>query len=352
MGFQLFNITFPSIDMKFKFTFLLIFFVYLTSNAQSKNCNGDCENGKGTYVDPSGNRYEGTWVKGVKNGNFKYYYSNGDKFDGVVVNDIIDGEGDYETSDFILKGKLLQINSENNSYRIVLNGVGKKIKQNGDFEKGIFKDNKLNGEGEKQVGRQFAKGFFVDGKLEDLNGYLKSENGNIYTGGFSNGSPNGKGKLTYPAGAFLQGNWLNGKCIDCQSNGIKKTNTIDLIPDNNGGYNVSVNFEGQLTINMMFDTGAHLVLLKKEHFESLLAEGKIKGPGIQTSFMDAGGNNNPTDVYIISKLTIGKYELHDVACAINKKSTGAPNLFGMSAIRKLGKSIKIDLENNYLEVSQ
>jgi clan AA aspartic protease (TIGR02281 family) len=125
-----------------------------------------------------------------------------------------------------------------------------------------------------------------------------------------------------------------------------------LIPDTNGGYNVSVNFEGQLTINMMFDTGAHLVLLKKEHFESLLAEGKIKGPSIQTSSLDAGGNINPIDVYILSKLTIGKYEIHNVACAINKKPTGAPNLLGMSAIRKLGKSIKIDLENNYLEVNQ
>lgn len=337
--------------MKLQFTFLLIFFVYLTSNAQSNNCIGDCENGKGTYVDSKGNRYEGTWTNGHRNGNFRYFLSNGNKFEGIVVNNIIDGEGVYETSEYIQKGILLQVKVENNLTQIMLNGRGERIWRDGDFEKGIFKNDKLNGLGEKQTGRQIEKGIFVNGKLEG-EGILKYENGNTHVGNFSNGSPNGKGKLTYPAGAFLQGNWLNGKCIDCQSNGIKKTNTIDLIPDNSGGFNVSVNFEGQLTINMMFDTGAHLVLLKKEHFESLLAEGKIKGPGIQTSFKDAGGNNNPTDVYVISKLTIGKYELHDVACAINKKSTGAPNLFGMSAIRKLGKSIKIDLENNYLEVSQ
>lgn len=335
--------------MKIKFTFLLLFFVYLTSNAQSNNCIGDCENGKGTYVDSKGNRYEGTWTNGHRNGNFKYFYSNGNKFEGIVVNDIIDGEGVYEFSEYTLKGKLLQINSENNSYQIIINGNGEMIKPNGDFEKGIFKNNKLNGLGEQQIGRQIKRGKFVEGLIEG-EGYLKYESGSIYKGNFLKGSPNGKGRLTYLAGGFKEGTWLNGECIDCQSRVTKNLNSIDLIPDNSGGYNVSVNFEGQLTINMMFDTGAHLVLLKKEHFDSLLAEGKIKGPGIQTSFKDAGGNNNPAEVYILSKLTIGKYEIHDVACAINKKSTGAPNLFGMSAIRKLGKSIKIDLENNYLEV--
>jgi hypothetical protein len=332
--------------MKFKFTILLIFIAYLTSNAQSKNCIGDCENGKGTYVDSKGNRYEGTWTNGHRNGNFRYFFSNGDKFEGIVINDIIDGEGVYETSKGTLRGRLLQVNNT-----ILINGKGEKIKQNGDFEKGIFKNNELNGLGEEQIGRQIKRGNFIDGLLEG-EGYLKYENGSTYKGNFLNGSPNGKGRLTYLAGGFKQGNWLNGECIDCQSKNTKSSNAIDLLPDNLGGFNVSVNFEGQLTINMMFDTGAHLVLLKKEHFDSLLAEGKIKGPGIQTSFIDAGGNNNPTDVYIISKLTIGKYELHDVACAINKKSTGAPNLFGMSAIRKLGKSIKINLEHNYLEIEQ
>jgi clan AA aspartic protease (TIGR02281 family) len=262
------------------------------------------------------------------NGKFKYFFSNGDKFEGIVVNDIIDGEGIYETSNGIMKGQLLEVKVDNTSSKII-----------------------LNGQGERQVGRQIQKGFFVEDLLEG-EGYLKYESGSVYQGNFSKGLPNGKGTQTYAAGAFLQGTWLNGKCIDCQSNSSKGSNTIDLIPDNNGGFSVSVNFEGQLTINMMFDTGAHKVLLKKEHFDSLLAEGKIKGESRQASYKDAGGNTNQATIYKIGKLTVGKYVLQDVECAVNQNSSNTPNLFGMSAIRKLGKSIKIDLENNYLQVNQ
>jgi len=325
--------------------------VQLSTNAQSNNCIGDCENGKGTKIDAKGNRFEGTWINRIKNGNFRYFFANGDKFEGNVLNDLVDGEGIFETSKSILKGKLLQVKLENNFSQIILNGKGERLWQDGNFEKGLFKDDKLNGLGEVQNGRQLKKGTFINGLLEG-EGFLKYESGNIYTGNFLKGSPNGKGRLTYPAGGFKQGNWLNGECIDCQSRITKSSDAIDLIPDDFGGFNVSVNFEGQLTINMMFDTGAHLVLLKKEHFESLLAEGKIKGEKRQASYKDAGGNINPTTIYKIGKLTIGKYILRDVECFVNEKSSNSPNLFGMSAIRKLGKSIKIDLENNYLEVNQ
>ena len=334
--------------------FILIL-IFLSFNfvliAQKSICQGDCENGFGILITSSGNRYEGNWKNGIKHGKFKYLFSNGTKFEGEVKDGLINGMGVYETLEYKLVGQLIQIKEDDNTYITLLNGSGEIIWKNGNFEKGIFINNVLNGRGERQFGSQYEKGTFVKGKLEGEEGYFKFSSGSIHTGTFVNGLANGKGRLTYPAGGYLQGNWLNGKCIDCQSNNSNNQNAITLIPRRNGmGYDLSVNIEGQLTIEMLFDTGADVVLLKKEHFFSLLAEGKIKGPKREANFGDAGGTTKPYDIYKIGSMKVGKYELKDVECAVNPETSKAPNLFGMSAIRKLGSQVVIDLQNNLLIV--
>lgn len=95
---------------------------------------------------------------------------------------------------------------------------------------------------------------------------------------------------------------------------------------------------------MVFDTGADFLLTSREHFSSLLSEGKIKEIiDTKAKFKDAGGNNNNNAItYVISKIRVGSYELKVVICAVIPSTKGSPNLFGMSAIQKLGEKVIIN----------
>lgn len=338
--------------MKILPIFLLSMISFVTIGQTSK-CQGDCENGYGIYIDKKGNRYEGNWKEGKKNGIFKYFYADGDRFEGSVKNDLIGGYGTYESSEFLQKGELLQIMLPGNVYTIVLNGKGEFLnKKDLSIQKGYFKKDTLDGEGEHIMGGQVERGNYVKGKIEGK-GYLKYENGDVFEGNFSAGLKNGKGKVIYSTGATLEGNWVNNRCIDCPNENINP-NAIKLIKSPNQlGYDVMVTFDDQLTIKMKLDTGADILLLKKEHFLSLLAEGKIrKNNRKNVSLRDASGNLNDAFIYEIQKLKVGNYELRNIECAINFNSTDSPNLFGMSAIKKLGPEVSIDFKNNTLNVKQ
>jgi clan AA aspartic protease (TIGR02281 family) len=142
---------------------------------------------------------------------------------------------------------------------------------------------------------------------------------------------------------------MNDEFID--GSDYDNPNAIDLIAQGPGAYSIQVNFQGQLTIPMVLDTGADLVLLKRENFASLLAEGNIKEIITDdANFSDASGNTNKGIIYVISEITIGNYTISDVPCAVNPSADHAPNLLGMSALRKLGDFIKIDFNKNQLIV--
>jgi len=74
--------------------------------------SGNCDDGQGTYIWSSGNKYIGEWKSGKMNGVGTYYWKNGDKYEGDWVNDYMDGNGVY-------------------TYK------------NGDIEKGLFKEDDL-----------------------------------------------------------------------------------------------------------------------------------------------------------------------------------------------------------------
>lgn len=52
------------------------------------NCkSGDCNNGFGTYIFPSGNKYVGNFINQKREGKGSFYFSNGDTFVGTFKND-------------------------------------------------------------------------------------------------------------------------------------------------------------------------------------------------------------------------------------------------------------------------
>jgi len=77
-----------------RFTAILICFHSLTATDSIAGCvAGDCENGHGTYITESGNRYAGNWVNGRMNGRGIYTWENGDQYVGEFVDDKFSGRG-------------------------------------------------------------------------------------------------------------------------------------------------------------------------------------------------------------------------------------------------------------------
>ncbi len=65
-------------------------------------CVGDCANGTGTYYyaahtfgEESGDRYEGEWKDGKRDGRGTYYSANGDRYEGQWKDNKQHGRGTY-----------------------------------------------------------------------------------------------------------------------------------------------------------------------------------------------------------------------------------------------------------------
>ncbi|MBW7858807.1 MAG: hypothetical protein H3C43_11070 [Leptonema sp. (in: Bacteria)] len=61
-----------------------------------KGCvSGDCQNGTGTYIYDTKDKYTGAFKNGLRNGMGIMEYSNGDRFEGQYENDSRQGNGTY-----------------------------------------------------------------------------------------------------------------------------------------------------------------------------------------------------------------------------------------------------------------
>ena len=316
----------------------------------SSQCiEGNCQNGFATYIYDNNmyERYEGQWQNGLMNGEGKLYFTNGWIYSGQIQNDTIRGIGKLETN-AVIKTGLLKSVYDGNSLSIILDGPGGTFydKKNNITASGFFQNDQLNGQGQIQYDSQTRSGSFIENKLSG-NGIIEFINGDRFEGVFRNGQRNGYGVQTTAKGGELRGRWLNDEFID--GSDYNNSDAIDLIVEGPGAYSIEVNFQGQLTIPMILDTGADLVLLKRENFASLLAEGNIKEIITDdANFSDASGNTNRGIIYVISEITIGNFTISNVPCAVNPSADQAPNLLGMSALRKLGDGIKIDFIKNQL----
>jgi hypothetical protein len=211
---------------------------YAKSNG---NCDGNCEDGngtyafsdgdkytgdfkngkrtgKGTYNYSGGDKYTGDWIEGVKSGKGTYYFSNGAKYTGDWVDDVRTGMGIYYYSN--------GDKYEGNFIDGVFSGKGIKHTKNNIFE-GEFKDDKLNGYGIQKRIREGIISIRCEGQFKNnlQNGYGKSYdiNGNlVYEGEFLKGNKRGKG-IMYRKGNRYEGNFdskgLNGKGVLVFKNG-------------------------------------------------------------------------------------------------------------------------------------
>ena len=311
--------------------------------------SGDCENGKGVKV-----------------------YNDGDIiFNGVFKNgDWVNGRAEYKKSGTILEGTFLEKK---------LNGKNCTIKDKNTTQKGYFKNNnlvegeetiikdgvtqyqkgkfnenfQLNGEGIRKItynkGEQIFKGFFVDGELNDKEGYIKYDNGSEYHGEVKNSLPNGKGKKIHPnkeafeEGIYIDGILQQGYDLDEEIN--KNSTTIPLIYED-GMYYIEVDINGT-KIKTLFDTGCFGLAIDKGYLHSAEQDGLIFG---DTTIVTVDANNNKVakDFYLLTSVSVAGIPI--VLTPIIGQEKGQPSLFGMSLLKRMGSRFILDLKYNRINI--
>ncbi|WP_282781497.1 caspase family protein [Phaeodactylibacter xiamenensis] len=151
-----------------------VFTISLTAQIDCKS--GDCINGEGVCIYPSGARYEGRFRDGKPQGNGTLIFSDGREYTGDWKNGFKEGRG-------IL------------TY------------PNGDKYTGDFRDNKFHGRGIMAYANDNRyEGFWVNGQ-QSGKGTFHFANGDRYEGGFMAGQFNGMGRMYYSDGSVYDGQW-------------------------------------------------------------------------------------------------------------------------------------------------
>lgn len=185
----------------------ILFFAGSWSNASAQiNCKkGDCINGEGTCIYPSGAEYQGQFANGKPQGRGTLIFSDGREY-----------IGNWEEG-----------------YR---QGMGILNFANGDKYTGEFKDNEFDGngifvyanknryEGQWKMSKQHGTGIFYfangdryegefrNGLCQDQ-GIMYYSDGSMYVGNWKNNMRHGSGKLLFPDGEEVMGEWQDDQYL-------------------------------------------------------------------------------------------------------------------------------------------
>ncbi len=320
--------------------FLIIVFFSIKCNAQC--ISGDCENGFGTYLYEDNTKIEANWKLGKPNGQSSIFFASGATYIGKMKDGKKSGKGKAISKNNTVK--------EGDFENDLLNGFGKISFLDGQVYEGIFKNDTLSGIGKIR----YKSGDSYEGQIlnfdESGKGIYKYFNGDLFDGNFKEGKLHGEGILNFAKGGLLKGTWNNGKYIS-GPNKKNSENSIKLIPTTGGVFEVNVEFNSVLKLDMILDTGAAEVYLTKDIVLTLIKaktinEGDILEGGY---FMDASGNVNKSVRFNMREIKIGNKIIENVSCGVNEKIDGV-NLLGLSFLKKL-KSIRLNFENNELEIN-
>ncbi len=190
-------------------------FLFMTFSLWGQCISGDCRNGRGIFVYPSGAKYIGDFKDGEIHGIGVCYYTDGSKYQGEWQHRYPHGKGTktyadgYKHTGLWYKGK--PVDEEGNL--LVEYVVRDKEEDNDgtDIQSGCLTGDCINGQGTFAYpdGSKYD-GQFTDGRLEGL-GTWYFTNGDRYVGTFRNNFPHGNGTLYTADGAVTIGEWKEGE---------------------------------------------------------------------------------------------------------------------------------------------
>lgn len=190
---------------------------------QQKGCiSGDCKNGKGIYIYPSGAIYIGEFKEGEIHGIGACHYSDGTKYQGEWVFRYPEGRGTKTFADGTKwTGRWKKGQPVDESGNLVTNLFpGKEIaaeEGNGNIQAGCVSGDCENGDGAFAYadGSKY-EGQFLKGKPHGK-GTFTHYDGDKYVGEFKNGFQDGKGTMYWKNGTLTSGSWKMGEFVADQA---------------------------------------------------------------------------------------------------------------------------------------
>lgn len=159
--------------------------------------------GKGLFIWANKQRFDGDWVDDLPHGSGKLLFANGNLYEGPVVKGIPNGNGrmQYPSGD-VYTGSIAAG---------VPKGLGTYIWKNGQTFTGEWHGERPNGLGTLK----FANGNVYEGPVVEGvphgQGKLSFASGDVYNGMLVDGEPDGQGRFTWVSGDQYSGMWKAGK---------------------------------------------------------------------------------------------------------------------------------------------
>jgi hypothetical protein len=241
---------------------LLLFSAFsfaLLSSVQAQCISGDCKNGRGTYIFPSGAKYIGDFKNGEIHGVGVCYYTNGSKYSGEWRHRYPEGKGTKTYSDGTTRTGLWKKGKPvDEAGNVLAEYIAKKNEERSDdgtnIQSGCLSGDCQNGPGVFAYpdGSKY-EGNFRNGKF-DGDGTFYFANGDKYTGQFKENYPDGHGtRLVKQTGTEETGEWRQGEFVGNNLAQGGKTGCVS--GDCSNGYGTYIYQEGAAKYEGSFQNG-------------------------------------------------------------------------------------------------
>jgi len=200
---------------------ILLFLLILAAGASAASGQciaGNCLNGQGTFLYPSGAKYIGRFQNGEIQGVGVCYYTDGSKYSGEWKNRYPDGKGTKTYSDGTKRTGLWRkgkpVDESGNILEEYIAGKKEERQDDGtNIQSGCLSGDCKSGTGVFAYpdGSKY-EGTFLNGKF-DGNGVFYFANGDKYEGTFKENYPHGTGIRRHADGAVENGEWREGEFV-------------------------------------------------------------------------------------------------------------------------------------------
>lgn len=271
------------------FKYFLAGAILLFSQVISAQCtSGNCIDGKGTYLYPSGAKYTGDFKGGEIHGVGVCYYTDGSKYSGEWKNRFPEGKGTKTYSDGTKRtGQWKKGKPVDDKGNLLEEYIAKKEEEKADdgtnIQSGCLSGDCQNGPGifAYPDGSKY-EGEFLNGKFAGQ-GKFTFPNGDIYTGAFKNNYPHGQGTRVHANGTAEEtGQWREGEFVGASLVENGKTGCIE--GDCANGTGTYVFREGAAKYTGEFKSGqphgfGHCTYANGDRFEGEWLAGAFEGKG-------------------------------------------------------------------------
>ncbi len=211
---------------------VLILFVLAVQSVDAQCLSGNCYDGIGTYLYPSGAKFSGHFANGKINGYGRLVFSDGRVYEGEWKNHYRSGKGVMHFP----KGDEYKGNFKKSKFF----GYGTMKYSNGDVYQGTWKEDYPNGKGVMAYhnGDRY-EGEFRAGRLHG-DGTMKYANGEKYVGKWKANKKEGKGTFYMTNGEVIVGFWGNDEYVGEQPQVVVASQTSNTAENTENIENTSL----------------------------------------------------------------------------------------------------------------